>query len=97
MYFTYCVRKLGSDGEEINIAAKSMREAAKFYGLVLKHQGTLKPLGHPPCEVNVVTKQPNNHKEKRFKLWNAENKIYAQCFMTKKNVSKHPIKSVIKI
>ena len=64
MYFTYCVTKPGSDGEEVNIAAKSMREAAKLYGLVLKHRGTLRPLGHPPCEVNVVIKQPNNREKK---------------------------------
>ena len=66
MYFTYCVTKSGLDGEEINIVAKSMREAAKLYGLVLKHQGVLKPLGHPQCEVNVATKQPYNREEKRL-------------------------------
>ena len=66
MYFTYCVTKPGSDGEEINIIAKSMRKAAKLYGLVLKHRGVLKPLGHLPCEVNVATKQPYNREEKNL-------------------------------
>lgn len=75
----------------MNIVATSLKEAAKLYGLVLKHGGVLKPLGSRPCEIHV--KETNNgdifysKNEKSFKVWDAGNRIYGQCFISKRDVS----------
>jgi hypothetical protein len=74
--------------ESIKLAAKSRREATKLYGLLLHHHGFLKNLGGSPCCVAV--KQAGNSNDTTgqcFKLWNAGEKIYAECFLPPKRVS----------
>ena len=72
----------------MSIAAVGRREAAKLYGLVLKHFGLLKHLGGNPCRVQVV-KKGNDHDSpgQCFKLWDAGEKIYAECYISPKRVS----------
>ena len=71
---------------EPEIVANSRREAAKLYGLVLKHN--LKHLGGIPCRFQVVQKgNDNDHPDQCFKLWKVGNKVYVECFVTPKRVS----------
>ena len=56
----------------MEIVAKCRREAAKMFGLVLKHYGILKHLGGTPCCVKVLLKLCNDNVGQCFKLWDAE-------------------------
>ena len=70
------------------VVASSRREAAKLYGLYLKHSGILKHLGGNPCCVRVkISASANDHLGQCFKLWDTCNKIYAECFVSHKRVS----------
>ena len=70
------------------VMASSRREAAKLYGLYLKHSGILKRLGGTPCRVRVkISASANDHLGQCFKLWDASTKIYAECFVSHKRVS----------
>ena len=69
------------------IMASTRREAAKLYGLYLKHSGILKHLGGTPCRVQVKISMSNDHLGQCFKLWDACTKIYAECFVSHYRVS----------
>ena len=72
----------------MGIVAKSRREAVKMFGLVLKHYGILKYLGGFLCCVKAVLKEKScsDTYGQCFKLWDAEDTIYAECFMTPQRV-----------
>ena len=59
----------------------------KLFCLVLKHCGLLKHLGGIPCRVQVIQKRNYDHPGQCFKLCNAGDKIYVECFITPKRVS----------
>ena len=68
--------------------ASTRWEAAKLYGLYLKHSGILKHLGGTPCRVQVkMCTSANDHLGQCFKLWDACTKIYAECFVSHNRVS----------
>ena len=68
--------KLNGDTAVSKIVAKTRREAAKLYGLVLHHQGVLKPLGGQACVIQVEeTSNPNDSPGQSFRAWNAGDKI----------------------
>ena len=71
----------------INIAAKTRREAVKLYGLVLHHKGVLRKLGSDPCCVRVQLADNLNERGQFFKLWCAEEKIYAESYISMQMVS----------
>ena len=64
------------------------REAAKLYGLFLLHCGLLKPLGGSPCHVQVKNnKSREDCRGQCFRLWNAGEKIYTECYIPSRLVS----------
>ncbi|KAJ7386902.1 hypothetical protein OS493_006936 [Desmophyllum pertusum] len=78
-YFEYTVR-LDGDAAGTKIVAKTRREAAKLYGLVLHHRGKLRALGDRPCVIQVEENIPNSNGQS-YRAWNAGNKIYVECFI----------------
>ncbi|KAJ7371615.1 hypothetical protein OS493_024292 [Desmophyllum pertusum] len=68
------------DAAGTKIVAKTRREAAKLYGLVLHHRGKLRALGDRPCVIQVEENIPNLNGQS-FRAWNAGNKIYVECFI----------------
>ena len=84
-YFEYTVR-LDGDAAGTKIVAKTRREAAKLYGLVLHHRGKLRALGDRPCVIQVEENIPNSNGQS-FRAWNAGNKIYVECFIPSRRVS----------
>ncbi len=87
MYQEFYVARI-DEIDSMEIAAKCRREAAKLYGLLLKHHGLLKHLGRTPCLVKIVLKGNTNDSHGQcFKLWDAGDKVYAECFITPKRVS----------
>ncbi len=57
MYQEFYVARIDEiDSMGMEIAAKCRREAAKLYGLLLKHHSLLKHLGRTPCLVKIVLK-----------------------------------------
>ena len=74
--------------DTIIIAAKSRREAAKLYGLVLDHSGMLHNMGDEPCCVRVQLVEKLDERGQHFKLWRATDKIYAETFISPQIVSK---------
>lgn len=73
----------------MSVAAKTRREAAKLYGLVLRHRGILNPVaGGSPCIVNVREVGNNSDDQgQTFKAWFTEDKIYVECMIASKRVS----------
>ncbi|XP_028408218.1 uncharacterized protein LOC114530793 [Dendronephthya gigantea] len=69
----------------LKVMASTRREAAKLYGLYLKHSGILKHLSGNPCHVRVkISSSVTDHLGQCFKLWDACAKIYAECFVSPK-------------
>ena len=78
----------GDKKKGLKIMANTSREAAKLYGLYLKHSGSLTKLGGIPCCVRVLQfSVVNDHLGQCFKLWDTGAKIYAECFISPKTVS----------
>ena len=87
----------GTENERMKIAAQTSREAAKLYGLYLLHCGLLKPLGRPPCHVQVKNVQNRaDCSGQGFKLWNAGEKIYTECFVPSKQVTNKRLQHIKK-
>lgn len=74
----------------MKIMAKSRREGAKLFGLVLQHRGILRHLGDRPCVIQVSSSADGSNSE-RFRAWNAGDKIYVECFIPSRRVSKYLI------
>lgn len=75
------------NGDAINVAAQSRREAAKLYGLVLNHSGALNKMGGDPCCVRVQLAENLDERGQYFKLWSAAEKIYAESYISPQTVS----------
>ena len=60
------------------VVARTKREAAKLYGLILHHCGRLRALGDRPCVIQVD--ESNNSNTQSFRAWKAGNKIYVKVF-----------------
>ena len=74
----------------MKIMAKSRREGAKLFGLVLQHRGILRHLGDRPCVIQVSSSADGSNSE-RFRAWNAGDKPYVKCFIPSRRVSKYLI------
>lgn len=68
------------------VVARTKREAAKLYGLILHHRGRLRALGDRPCVINVDENNPNSN-TRSFRAWNAGDKIYVEFFIPGRRVS----------
>lgn len=85
-YLDYTVRQDGDAAVGTIVVAKTTREAAKLYGLILHHRGRLRALGDRPCVIQVDENKPNPNTQS-FRAWNAGNKIYVECFIPGRRVS----------
>ncbi|XP_028394407.1 uncharacterized protein LOC114518586 [Dendronephthya gigantea] len=77
---TYETNQTVSSEASMDIVARNEREATKLYGLVLKDQGILKPLGCVPC---IITVKPYkcDKRGQSYKVWGNDDKIYVECFI----------------
>ena len=85
-YLEYTVRQDRDAAVGTKLVARTKREAAKLYGLILHHRGRLRALGDRPCAIQVDENKPNSNTES-FRAWNAGNKIYVECFIPVRRVS----------
>ena len=80
----------------MTISASSGRGAAKLFGLFLLHCGLLKPLGCTPCCVSVKKANDDEYYVGQcFKLWNAKNQIYTECYIPPKKVGMESMNQVL--
>ena len=80
----------------MTIASSSDRVAAKLFGLFLLHCGLLKPLGCTPCcELVKEANDDEHYVGQCFKLWNANNQIYTECYFTPKTVGMESMNQVL--
>ena len=73
-YLDYTVRQDGDAAVGTIVVARTKREAAKLYGLILHHRGRLRALGDRPCVIQVDENKLNSNTQS-FRAWNAGNKI----------------------
>ena len=83
-YFEYAVRLDGDAAAGTKIVAKSRREAAKLFGLVLHLRGKLRVLGEKPCV--ILVEEASNPSRQSFRARNAGDKIYVECFIPSRRV-----------
>ena len=87
---SYSEYNVSMDGDGVlgaKIGAKTAREAAKLYGLILHHCGKLRALGDRPCVVQVE-EVGNSSSRQSFRTWFAGDKIYVECFIPGRRVNK---------
>ena len=84
----YEANQSASSKASMDIAARNEREATKLYGLVLKDQGIIKPLGCSPC-ILTVKQYKCDKRGQSYKVWGNDDKIYVECFIPGNRVSKY--------
>ena len=67
-YLNYTARQDGDAAVGTIVVARSKREAAKLYGLILFHRGRLRALGDRPCVIQVDESKPNSNTQKFSRL-----------------------------